>query len=53
MTSQLCGGNWCDDIGQDTEDWVQCPVCKEWQHFTCAGIYGKQYYDFICDECAC
>ena len=48
----LCKGNYYDDDSDDKEGWIQCPECKDWLHETCAGVYGKEKFDFICDVCA-
>ena len=49
----VCEGNYYDDTDlQDAEGWIQCPVCQLWFHETCAGVYGKAAYDFICSDCA-
>ena len=49
----VCEGNYYDDTDlQDAEGWIQCPACQLWFHETCAGVYGKQAYDFICSDCA-
>jgi len=26
---------------------LQCPLCIVWFHMTCAGIYGKAYFDCV------
>jgi hypothetical protein len=42
-----------DDDYDDDEGWIQCPECMEWFHETCAGVYGRAMYDFICVACIC
>jgi len=48
----FCQGNYYDDTNvQDAESWIQCPVCHLWYHETCAGVYGKTAFDFVCSDC--
>ena len=46
-----CKGYYYDDDRADPEDWIECPLCKQAYHETCAGVHGKSLYDFVCDEC--
>lgn len=48
----VCNGNYYDDDCDDSEDWIECPKCSVWFHETCAGVFGRAAYDFICMECA-
>ena len=48
----LCDGHYWDDDNQDSESWIQCPLCLTWFHDTCAGVYGRAGDNFICDKCA-
>ena len=52
ILQKVCEGNYWDDDRNDAEPWIQCPVCSMWLNETCAGVYGRHFHDFICEDWA-